>query len=271
MAVALRARGLVSACALVLAHHLLWGQNVAINTTGAAPRDPVLLDVVDGTKGLLIPRISLSATNIAAPVASPANGLFIYNTATTSFTGSAAQFNVTPGFYLWDANGARWVRHEALVRRPAVHTATGSVTTTGSAWSTVPGMTSPAMALLAGDRVEMKAYGTAATAALGDAEGLVELAVDDGGGAVVLPNGSGHTAFSIDNGSQVLSGNTMARFTPYHSWSVSGYYDVPVNGTYTFLVRFSRAAGSVNMVCGSYALPGGANAQGALIIETIRP
>ncbi len=82
-------------------------QNIGINGTGANPNASALLDIDDaGTnnKGLLIPRIPLTAINAAAPVTSPATSLLVYNTASAS-TGANA---VSPGYYYWD--GTKWVR-----------------------------------------------------------------------------------------------------------------------------------------------------------------
>ncbi len=86
---------------------LVKAQNIGINGTGANPNASALLDIDDaGTnnKGLLIPRIPLTAINAAAPVTSPATSLLVYNTASAS-TGTNA---VSPGYYYWD--GTKWVR-----------------------------------------------------------------------------------------------------------------------------------------------------------------
>lgn len=85
-------------------------QNIGINVTGLAPNTSALLDV-DGSglpanaqRGVLIPRVALTATNAAAPVVGPATSLLVYNTATAG----VAPTNVSPGYYYW--NGAAWVR-----------------------------------------------------------------------------------------------------------------------------------------------------------------
>ena len=90
--------------------HAARSQNVAVNADGAAPAASALLDV-DATalpaaakKGVLVPRIALTATNVAAPVVAPATSLLVYNTATAG----VAPNNVTPGYYYW--NGLVWVR-----------------------------------------------------------------------------------------------------------------------------------------------------------------
>ncbi|MFZ1688527.1 MAG: hypothetical protein WAU70_13950 [Flavobacteriales bacterium] len=82
-------------------------QNIGINTTGAVPAASSILDLVSADKGLLIPRVALTATNAAAPVTAPATSLLVYNTATAG----GAPFNVTPGYYYWD--GAQWLRVNA--------------------------------------------------------------------------------------------------------------------------------------------------------------
>jgi hypothetical protein len=79
-------------------------QNVAINTTGSAAHASSMLDVNATDRGLLIPRVALTATNAAGPITSPATSLLVYNTATAG----TAPNNVTPGHYYWD--GSRWVR-----------------------------------------------------------------------------------------------------------------------------------------------------------------
>lgn len=80
----------------------LFAQNMSINNTGNAPDASSMLDVSSDTKGLLIPRISLTLTTTASPVTSPANSLLVYNTNTAG--------DVTPGYYYWYSAQAKWVR-----------------------------------------------------------------------------------------------------------------------------------------------------------------
>jgi uncharacterized protein (TIGR02145 family) len=54
-----------------------YGQSVGINTTGAAPVSSAMLDVVSTTKGMLIPRMTLSQR--ISNILTPATGLIIYN------------------------------------------------------------------------------------------------------------------------------------------------------------------------------------------------
>ncbi len=88
-----------------LAH--LYSQNVGINSTGNTPSTVAMLDIdasPGNDKGLLIPRVALSATNSNAPIgASIVTSLLVYNTATAGVSPN----NVFPGFYYW--SGAKWV------------------------------------------------------------------------------------------------------------------------------------------------------------------
>lgn len=64
-------------------------QNVAINTTGNNPDVSAMLDVVSSSKGLLIPRVSLTAVTDNTTVPSPATSLLVYNT-NVNLTGANA-------------------------------------------------------------------------------------------------------------------------------------------------------------------------------------
>jgi hypothetical protein len=75
---------------------------VAINTDGNSPDNSAMLDVKSTSKGFLPPRVALTASNVAAPVTSPASGLLIYNTTTAGTPPN----NVVPGYYYW--NGTKW-------------------------------------------------------------------------------------------------------------------------------------------------------------------
>jgi hypothetical protein len=75
-------------------------QTIGIGTN--TPDTSAQLDVYSTTKGFLPPRLALSAANLAAPVANPATGLLVYNTAAAG----TAPFNVQPGYYFW--NGSSW-------------------------------------------------------------------------------------------------------------------------------------------------------------------
>ncbi|MGE0562852.1 MAG: tail fiber domain-containing protein [Flavobacteriales bacterium] len=73
----------------------VFSQNIGINATGAAPAASAGLDVDFTNKGLLVPRVALTATNAAGPIAAPTTSLLVYNTATAGAGATA----VTPGYY----------------------------------------------------------------------------------------------------------------------------------------------------------------------------
>lgn len=80
----------------------LMAQNVGIGTS--TPDASAKLDITDANRGILIPRVALSSTTVAAPVTAPVASLLIYNTATAGVSPN----NVTPGYYYWD--GTKWAR-----------------------------------------------------------------------------------------------------------------------------------------------------------------
>ena len=72
---------------------------VAINTDGSNPDHSAMLDIQDDSKGILIPRVTLTAATDSITVKDPTDGLLIYN------TGNDNGFKVA-GFMFW--NGEEW-------------------------------------------------------------------------------------------------------------------------------------------------------------------
>ncbi|MDC7995898.1 hypothetical protein [Altibacter sp. HG106] len=70
--------------------------NVGMGTN--SPNGSAQLELADINRGLLINRVALTATDVAAPVVAPTSGLLVFNTASAS-SGST---EVLPGFYYWD-------------------------------------------------------------------------------------------------------------------------------------------------------------------------
>lgn len=73
---------------------------VGISSVSITPDASAMLEVRSTNSGVLVPRVTLSSTLVAAPVTTPATSLLVYNTATAG--------DVTPGFYYWDSS--KWVR-----------------------------------------------------------------------------------------------------------------------------------------------------------------
>ncbi|MEI6577258.1 MAG: hypothetical protein WCO63_13860 [Bacteroidota bacterium] len=70
------------------------------------PSPSAVVEMSSATKGLLIPRIALTAVNSPLPVTSPANSLLVYNTANAGISPN----DVTPGYYYWDQTNSKWIR-----------------------------------------------------------------------------------------------------------------------------------------------------------------
>lgn len=72
-----------------------------------APMSSAVLEIESSNKGLLLPRVALTATNVASPLSSAMGvlaGMTVYNTATSG----SGDTGVTPGVYYND--GSKWVR-----------------------------------------------------------------------------------------------------------------------------------------------------------------
>ena len=81
-------------------HNNLFAQNVGIGT--GTPNASAILDISAADKGLLVPRFNITNVSAAAPVATPATGLLVYNT-NAAITGGSGK-----GFYYW--NGTAWTK-----------------------------------------------------------------------------------------------------------------------------------------------------------------
>jgi hypothetical protein len=76
--------------------------NVGLGTN--TPHESAALDITSTNKGVLLPRVALTATNVTAPLSAVTAGMTVYNTATAG----TAPNNVTPGQYYH--NGSQWIR-----------------------------------------------------------------------------------------------------------------------------------------------------------------
>ncbi len=96
------------------------------------------LEINSTTAGFLPPRVTLTATNVEAPVINPQGGsilpgTMIYNTNTTSGT-----YGVTPGLYFWD--GSRWVsQYQRRFSQSYIQTSSNTYTT-GSGFTGINGL-----------------------------------------------------------------------------------------------------------------------------------
>lgn len=103
-----------------------FSQNAGISPTGATPNASAGLDVNYSDKGLLIPRVALAGIANSTPlnpIATPAAGMVIYNTATAT--------DVTPSLYIND--GTNWI---AII--PKANTSGDMQYWNGTKWITIP-------------------------------------------------------------------------------------------------------------------------------------
>jgi hypothetical protein len=78
---------------------------VGVNTTSPQAQ----LEVQASDKGVLIPRVALTATNSEAPIVNPEGGSLVESTLVfNTATNGSGEEQVTPGYYYW--NGNKWVR-----------------------------------------------------------------------------------------------------------------------------------------------------------------
>lgn len=115
---------------------------VGIGTTAPA----AAFEVVSGTNGVLIPRVTLANKFTSSPIVNPvgggdpANGTLVFNTLPAG-SGSDA---VVPGFYFWNTPTSRWV---FVGNDTTIGNVSGAWMTTGNS-GTTPG-TTPGTTLLA--------------------------------------------------------------------------------------------------------------------------
>jgi Chaperone of endosialidase len=83
----------------------LGNAQVAINTTGALPASTAMLDVAGTSKGVLFPQVSIDSLKDVTSIASPANGLVVYNT-----TQPGVRNDMARGYYWYSTNAGSWIR-----------------------------------------------------------------------------------------------------------------------------------------------------------------
>lgn len=80
-----------------------YAQNVGIGTS--SPNASALLHLTSTSKGILIPQVSIDSLKDVTSIASPANGLLVFNT-----TQPGVRNDMARGFYYYSTNAATWVR-----------------------------------------------------------------------------------------------------------------------------------------------------------------
>lgn len=176
------------------------------------PDASAIFDAEATTKGILIPQLSLTATNLASPVTAPSNSLLIFNIATTG-TGATA---VTPGYYYWDTLTDEWIRLFDPTNN--VVTIDSAEWIDGSIVGLTPGDIYSRKALLNGDTTVIKGSGFySGSLGIGVPNPTASLHVRGaskfiGNGGVVLStrNDAGDKGLDISNGSAYIDFTSSA-------------------------------------------------------------
>ncbi|GAA4457510.1 phage tail protein [Rurimicrobium arvi] len=116
----------LATCMLLLCSSGVYAQSKMKDGTissSALPNANAILDLESNRRGLLLPRIALTATNSASPLSAHVQGMAVYNTATAG-SGSTA---VIPGYYIND--GTKWIRLISKGEVSLANTALSSSTT----------------------------------------------------------------------------------------------------------------------------------------------
>ena len=117
-----------------------FSQNVSISSKDTLPNADAGLDVYFSNKGLLIPRVALTATANFAPLSAHVAGMIVFNTATAA--------DVKPGFYYDD--GTKWV-----TGFPVGGSIGDMLYWNGTAWVLIPAGTSGQYLQLSGGNTPM--------------------------------------------------------------------------------------------------------------------
>jgi hypothetical protein len=95
---------LLTGLGLIFISSPLQAQNIGINSSGSTPDVSALLDVSGTSKGLLIPRVSLTSLTDVSTIATPATSLLVYNT-NVSLSGRTGYY-----YNAGTTTAASWVR-----------------------------------------------------------------------------------------------------------------------------------------------------------------
>jgi len=96
------------------------------------------LEIKSATTGFLPPRITLTATNIAAPVVNPQGGSILAGTMVYNTNSTIGTYGVSPGLYFW--NGSRWVSQYQRRFSQSYTQSSSKSYTTGNGYSTITGL-----------------------------------------------------------------------------------------------------------------------------------
>lgn len=206
-------------------------QNIAINSSGAAPDSKAILDMTASDKGLLIPRVVLNSNTDPISGTKP-TGLMVFNNG-GSFGGN--------GFYYW--NGTTWYP----VQGQSLPSATNKQTLrhNGSAWVASSGLTNDGTNI-----------------GIGTSTANSKLNVYDGGESATQTN---FTQSLANAGVLITSDYTNGAYTPGIFWSTSNDNPTkPKAGIY-----LQESAAGTKMIFGTSTLYSNGITNSAMVIDDL--
>lgn len=234
-------------------------------TTSALPNSNAILDLESNNKGLLLPRVALSATANPAPLSAHVKGIVVYDT--------VAIADVTPGIYYND--GTRWVQ-------------AANAAIAASGWNITGNAGTRTGTTAIGSAVDANYLGTTESNLVIATGGIKRLIIDGNGNA--FGGGAGTTHYSagsvnsfdwgegiVDSanrnavfgvGNRIAFGNgkgaafgesqTVAPLIPGASDNTSNYL-VAGKGNTLLSAAYSGVFGANNIVNGEYTFMAGQN------------
>lgn len=192
------------------------------------------LDITSSTNGFLIPRVALTANNVAVPVVNPnggalANSTLIYNTATAGTVPN----NVIPGYYYWDTASTTWKSLGGSSPFSSNWQTTGNSGTTPG--TNFLGTTDNQDLIFKTNNIEnIRILNVNGYVGIGTATPIANFQIALSAGSFYVPNwgiGGGNTILSV------LQSNTTAGGQLRFADSSSDFYDIGRNSTGGFVIE----------------------------------
>ncbi|MBK6966772.1 MAG: tail fiber domain-containing protein [Bacteroidales bacterium] len=195
---------------------------VAINTDGSNPDNSSMLDVKSTSKGLLIPRLTLTQLNA---IVSPATGLLVFCTDNNQFFSNFG----TPGSPYWSAMNSQWITNGNHIAYTTGNVGIGTAIPAtlfdingGNNWDVVNGEGD----FRIGNGLYRLKMGVAINGGGAGAAGIMQ-AGQEGGYNVLSLGSQGHNLLFLNGGTQRVGIGTD---NPATSFDVHGTFSV-VDGT----------------------------------------
>lgn len=104
------------------------------------PTPKAALDITSTTNGFLMPRVSLTATNVAFPIVNPNGGSLEVGTMVFNINTTTGIFGVAPGVYYWD--GSNWTSQiHRYFRTNFIQNSNLRVAKSSGTYTNIPGLT----------------------------------------------------------------------------------------------------------------------------------